>query len=270
MAVNDALQRLVYAASVCLGLGCMPSRAADFPDRPISIVIGFAAGGGTDVVARIFAQWLEKPLKQRVIVENRSGAGGTLSAQYVARATPGYTLLLGTGAVFSIAPLLYPKLPYDTDTAFVPLAGIASNSQVILVKEALPVHSPQEFVSYLRKHPGQVLFGSAGIGSTTHLAGVKFAQEVGVPMKHVPYRGLGPALIDLAAGNIDVIFDGVPLHIGGSLPPRVRAIATTGKTRAPGLTRLPTVAESGWKNFTASTWYGLFARLRRPTLSVRN
>jgi tripartite-type tricarboxylate transporter receptor subunit TctC len=260
-----SLLRSAALAGAGTVLRATAAQAETFPERPISIVVGFAAGGGTDIVARDAAQRLEKRLRQPVIIENRPGAGGTLAAQFVANAAPnGYTLLLGTGAVFSIAPLLYRKLPYNTETAFVPLAGLASNSQVILVKEALPIHTPQELVAYLRQHPDKLLFGSAGNGSTTHLSGVQFAQRVGVGMTHVPYRGLGPALIDLAAGNIDMIFDGVPPHVGGNLPPNVRAIATTDTMRAPGFPDLPTLAESVLPDFAASTWYGLFAPAATP------
>ncbi|MCA3633076.1 MAG: tripartite tricarboxylate transporter substrate binding protein [Methylobacterium sp.] len=229
--------------------------------RPITLLNPFPAGGGTDAFARPLAAVLDKQLNQRVIIDNRGGAGGTLGAGQAARMTPdGYTFFVGA-AHHTIAPAIYPKLEYDLEKDFVPIAVIAMPPQVVsLSPKALPnVKSLKDFIAHAKANPGKINFGSSGNGSTHHIAGEMFKMLAGVDLVHVPYRGAGPALQDLVSGKIDVMFDGL-----GSSAPQIQGgnllgLAVASEARNAAIPDVPTAEEAGLKGYVVSTWYGVWA-----------
>src|ERR1700692_1400683 len=219
--------------------------AADFPGRPIRVVVPYAAGGPTDVLGRMVAEFLGRDLGQAAFVENRPGAQGAIGAETAARADPdGYTLLVVAGSMIVLNPLLYKKLSYDPARDFRMLALITEVPVVMEVHPSVPARTVAEFVTYAKQNPGKLSFGSAGTGGTIHLAGEMFRQMAGIEMTHVPYKGAAPALTDLLAGNIQVMFDSV----GTALPPvrsgMLRALGVSSAQRISDLPDLPTIAES--------------------------
>ena len=233
----------------------------DWPDRPVRIVVPYPPGGSNDILARLLAEALRPRLSQPVLVENRAGAGGNVGADAVAKAPPdGHTLLLTAPGPLAINAALYRGMPYDPARDLVPVALVASVPIVLMVTNALPVTSVAELIALARREPGRLSFGSSGNGSTNHLAGELLKGMAGIEMVHVPYRGAAPAMTDLIAGQVQVLFDNMP----GSLPQiragRVRALAVAGGTRAAVLPELPTVAEAaGLPGFAAESWFGLAA-----------
>ncbi|WP_342711611.1 tripartite tricarboxylate transporter substrate binding protein [Bradyrhizobium sp. B124] len=243
----------------------LPARAADYPSRPIKLVVPYAAGGPTDVLGRIVGEYLGRDLKQVVVVENKAGAQGAIGAEAVARSDPdGYTLFVTAASIFVLNPLLYKKLPYDPARDFRLLSVITDAPMIMEVHPSVPAKTIAEFVAYAKKNPGKLNFGSAGTGGTVHLAGEMFKQMAGVEMTHVPYKGAGPALQDLLSGNIQLMFD----TLGTALPPvksgMLRALAVTSTERVPDLPDLPTIAESGYPDYAVSVWYGIAAPSKVP------
>jgi tripartite-type tricarboxylate transporter receptor subunit TctC len=233
--------------------------------KPIRMIVGTAPGGPIDFSARLAAQKLTEALGQSVVVDNRTGASGTIGTSYVAKATPdGYTLLMASAATLCIVPNLYPNIPYDTLRDFAPISTVAAVSYAVVVNPAVPVKSVQEFIALAKAKPGQLRFGSAGSGSVTHLAVVLFQSMAGVDFVHVPYKGAGPAMIDLIGGQLDFMFDSLltstPLVKAGKL----RALAQTSLRRSTVLPDVPTVAETALPGFEASTWFGLVAPAKTP------
>lgn len=240
--------------------------AADpYPTKPIRLVVTFAPGGTADLVGRIVAQKMAELLGQQVIVENRGGAGGNIGAALAAQANPdGYTLLLGATSNMAINVSLYKKLPYRPLEDFVPIGLVASAPHLMVVNASLPVQSVQDFVAYA-KRPGQrITFGSGGVGTPTHLAGVLFQDLTGIAMVHVPYKGSGPALTDLMGGVITVIFDSLPAALPLVQSKRLKAVAQTGAERVPELPDVPTMQQSGLKSLVVTGWFGLFVRAGAP------
>ncbi|GKQ50542.1 tripartite tricarboxylate transporter substrate binding protein [Bradyrhizobium sp. Ce-3] len=243
----------------------LPARAADYPTRPIKLVVPYAAGGPTDVLGRIVGEYLGRDLKQVVVVENKAGAQGAIGAEAVARSDPdGYTLFVTAASIFVLNPLLYKKLPYDPARDFRLLSVITDAPMIMEVNPSVPAKTIAEFVAYARKNPGKLNFGSAGTGGTVHLAGEMFKQMAGVEMTHVPYKGAGPALQDLLSGNIQLMFD----TLGTALPPvksgMLRALGVSSTARIPDLPDLPTIAESGYPDYAVSVWYGIAAPSKVP------
>uniref|UniRef100_A0A973WLV1 Tripartite tricarboxylate transporter substrate binding protein n=1 Tax=Bradyrhizobium quebecense TaxID=2748629 RepID=A0A973WLV1_9BRAD len=243
----------------------LPARAADYPSRPIKLVVPYAAGGPTDVLGRIVGEYLGRDLKQVVVVENKAGAQGAIGAEAVARSDPdGYTLFVTAASIFVLNPLLYKKLPYDPARDFRLLSVITDAPMIMEVHPSVPAKTIAEFVAYAKRNPGKLNFGSAGTGGTVHLAGEMFKQIAGVEMTHVPYKGAGPALTDLLSGNIQLMFD----TLGTALPPvksgMLRALAVTSTERIPDLPDLPTIAESGYPDYAVSVWYGIAAPSKVP------
>lgn len=252
--------RLVAFFAVLLGIVIMPGHAQTYPSKPIRLIVGSSPGGPIDFSARLAAQKLTEGLGQSVVVDNRTGAGGTIGTEYVAKATPdGYTLLMASAATLCITPHLYPRIPYDTLKDFAPISTVAAVSYVVVVHPSLPAKSVREFIALAKAKPGELRFGSAGSGSVTHLAVELFRSMAGVEFVHVPYKGAGPAMIDLLGGQLDFMFDSVltstPLVKAGKL----RALAQTGAKRSVVLPDLPTVAETALPGYEASTWFGLVA-----------
>jgi tripartite-type tricarboxylate transporter receptor subunit TctC len=242
-----------------------PSANAAWPDRPITIIVPFPAGGGTDTFARPLAQQLGEQLGKSVVVDNRGGAGGTLGAGVAARAVPdGYTFFMG-GAHHAVAPSIYKKLSYDIQEDFVPVALLAQPPQVIVVNpKKLPVNNLKEFLEAARKTPGLVNYGSAGVGSTHHLAGELFALKTGLQLTHVPYQGAGPMLTGLITGQVDVAFDGLGSSATHIRAGTIRPLAVAAAARSPSMPEVPTVAEAGVAGYEVSTWYAMWAPAGTP------
>jgi tripartite-type tricarboxylate transporter receptor subunit TctC len=242
-----------------------PAAAADYPNRPIKLVVPYAAGGPTDVLGRLVGEYLGRDIKQPVIVENKAGAQGAIAAEMVARSEPdGYTLFVTAASIFVLNPQLYKKLNYDPIKDFRMLALITDLPVVMEVHPSVPAKTVAEFVAYAKQNPGKLNFGSAGTGGTIHLAGEMFKQMAGVDLVHVPYKGAGPALTDLLSGNIQLMFD----TLGTALPPvkagSLRALGVSSVQRIADLPDVPTIAESGYPDYSVSVWYGISAPSKLP------
>jgi tripartite-type tricarboxylate transporter receptor subunit TctC len=239
--------------------------AADYPTKPIRLIVPFAAGGGNDAVARNIAQRIALGLTQQVVVDNRAGAGGIVGAEVAAKAAPdGYTLFLGGVGSHAINPALHRDLPYDPIKDFAPISLIASAPLVIVVHPSLPVKTIDELIAYARAHPGQLNYASNGNGSSSHLAAALFESMTGTKMTHVPYKGLAPALVDLLSGQVQLMFSSVVAIIPQVQAGKVRAIAVTGRKRLAQLPAIPTVDEAGVRGYQASSWYGILAPAGTP------
>jgi tripartite-type tricarboxylate transporter receptor subunit TctC len=236
-----------------------PAASENFPGKPVRVIVPYAAGGGTDTSARIVAQKLAEKWGQSVIVDNRSGAAGIIGTEIVANATPdGYTLLVAAGA-HAINPSLYAKLPYNTMKDFASLALLVTGQNILVVNSALSATTVRELIALAKSRPGQLSFGSGGTGQTTFVAAALFNSMAGIEMIHIPYKGGAPAVADLIAGRISVMFGPIVLtlpHVKGG---RVRALAVTGARRAKATPELPTIAESGLPGYEANEWFGMFA-----------
>jgi tripartite-type tricarboxylate transporter receptor subunit TctC len=236
-----------------------------YPDQPIRIIDPFPSGSPVDVIGRLIADRLEKALGQPVLVESKSGAGGTLGANYVAKSPPdGYTLLVTTGSTLATAPALYRSLPYDPIADFAPIWAVKSSGQVVVVNPALPVRSLQELVQYANAHKGEVSYASSGFGTVQHLAGELFVAHTGAPLTHVPYRGGAPATNDLIGGHIQVMFDAIGNTLQNIEAGKLRALAVLRAQRARVLPDVPTAAEAGVPGVELNGWVGLFAPAATP------
>jgi tripartite-type tricarboxylate transporter receptor subunit TctC len=246
---------------LAIGLALSASAAAQgWPAKAVTLVVPFPAGGGTDAFARPLAAQLSKQLGRQVIIDNRGGAGGTIGAAFAAKATPdGYTYFIGA-AHHAIAPAIYPKLDYDIQKDFIPMSVIATPPQVIVINpQRVPVSNLKAFVAYAKKNPGKLNYGSAGNGTSHHLAGELFKLQTKTFITHIPYRGAGPALQDLIAGQVDLMFDGLGSSAGHIKGGRIKALAVAASKRAPGFPDVPTTAEAGVPGYEVSTWYGIWA-----------
>ncbi|MFC3337209.1 Bug family tripartite tricarboxylate transporter substrate binding protein [Paracandidimonas soli] len=243
---------------------CSLAGAQSWPDKPIRMVVPFPAGGATDVVARLIAQEASSQLGQQIVVENKSGAGGTIGAGEAARAAPdGYTILLTTSSTHAISPHLFKSLPYDP-ASFTPIAHLADAASILLVTPSLPANSVQELIDLARQKPDELNYASSGNGTIPHLTCASFLARAGVSMTHVPYRGTGPGLNDLIAGNIQVLCDSLPTGLPHVRSGKARALAVTGPERSPLAPELPTVAESGLPGYSSVTWFGLYGPAGLP------
>jgi tripartite-type tricarboxylate transporter receptor subunit TctC len=246
------------------GVLASPAFAQSWPQRPVTVLVPFAAGGNTDGIARMAAQRLSEALGQQFVVENRPGAGGAIAADVAAKAAPdGYTLFVGALPVMAIVPAMQ-KVRYDPQKDFAPISNIATNPFVLVVNKDFAANTLPEFIAQVRAHPNELSYGSAGIGSLNHLSMALFLHAAGLQMIHVGYKGNAPALADIVAGHIPAMFsnlsDALPQISGGT----VRALAVSGAKRAPQLPDVPTVAESGYPRFKTLTWNGLLAPADTP------
>lgn len=258
------------AAGVALSASfAMASGPAGYPARPVTIVVPFAPGGGSDNIARLLATRLSERTKGTFIIENKPGAGTNIGNEAVSRANAdGHTLLFGQ-VTLSINPYVYKALRYDVQKDFTAVAQFATSPTVLVVTSALMAKNVQEFVAHAKANPGKVNFGSGGAGTSVHLAGELFESLTGTQMVHIPYRGSAPAVTDLIGGQIQAIFDTAPSalpHIAGG---KVRALAVTGSKRLPELPNVPTFAEAGVPGFDAPAWYGLLAPAKTPAPVVQ-
>ena len=243
--------------------------AQAWPNRPVNIVVPFPAGGGTDAFARPLFATMSKTTGKQFVIDNKGGAGGTLGASLAARAAPdGYTFFMGA-VHHAIAPSMYPKLDYNIDSDFIPVGLIASVPQVIVVNpQRVPVSDLKGLLDYLRKNPGKLNYGSAGNGTSHHLAGELFKLQTKTFITHIPYRGAGPALQDLIAGQVDLMFDGLgssAVHIKNG---RIKALAVASEKRAPGFPDVATSIEGGVPTYQVATWYGLWAPKGTPQSAI--
>jgi tripartite-type tricarboxylate transporter receptor subunit TctC len=262
------MKNLLCAAFVVAGLVPVESAAQSYPSRPITMVLPFAAGGPTDTLARILAERMRGSLGQPVIVENVAGAAGTLSIGRVVRATPdGYTLSLGPWNSHVLTGALY-SLPFDLQNDLQPVSLIANNPSVIVSKTAAPAKDLSELIAWIKANPDKLSAGTSGVGAATHVAGVLLQQLTGTRFQFVPYRGAGPAVQDLVAGQIDLMIDQISNVLGQIRAGRVRGYAVTSKTRALVAPELPTVDEAGLPDFHISVWHGLWAPKNTPRETV--
>ena len=260
-----ALALSAGAALILIASGA--TAQGSWPTKPVRIVVPFAAGGTTDILARAMAPELSKAFGQQFIVDNRAGAGGNVGAEIVARsANDGYTLLMGTVGTHGINRALYPKLPYDPIKDFVPITLVAAVPNVMEMNadkaRELNINSVADFIKYAKANPGKLNMASSGSGTSIHLAGELFKSMTGSFMTHIPYRGSGPALLDLVGGNADVMFDNLPSSMQQIKGGKLKALAVTSAKRSPALPDVPTVEEAGGpalKGFEASSWFGLLA-----------
>lgn len=245
-------------------LGAAPAAAA-FPERPISLVVPFPAGGSTDLVARVIAERMSASLGQQVVVENKGGAGGNLGSAQVAKAEPdGYTILMGTVATHALNPAIYKKMPYDAVTDFAPVSLLVTVPNVLVVNPDFPAKSVAELIALAKEKPGEYSYASSGNGTPLHLSGELFKTMAGVDMVHIPYKGSGPALTDLLGGHVPIMFDNLPSSTGYIKDGRLRGLAVTTAERAASMPDLPTIAESGLPGYETYTWNALFAPAGTP------
>ena len=266
--------RRTLVAGGLLALAPRPGRAqAPYPTRPVTLVVPFAAGGSTDVVGRLVAQKMSDVLGQQVVVENVVGAGGNVGAARVAKAEPdGYTILMGTVATHALNPLILKRKPYDPVADFSPVALLAVVPNVLIVNPSVPAKTVGELIALLKADPTKYNYASSGVGTPLHLSGELFKSLAGVSMQHIPYRGSGPALNDVVAGQVPIQFDNLPSASEFIRAGSLRGLAVTTRERAPSFPDLPTIAESGLPNYETYTWNALFAppRTPRPVVDALN
>lgn len=260
-------KRHLIAAAMAVSVLALqaPAEAQSWPQRPITFIVPFPAGGGTDAFARPLAAQLDQQLNQRIIIENRGGAGGTVGASAAAKASPdGYTFFVGA-AHHAIAPALYPKLDYDIKTDFIPIAVIAQPPQVIVVHPGkVQAKTVAELIDFAKKNPEKLNYASAGNGTTHHLAGELFQISTGTKLTHVPYRGAGPALQDTVAGQVDLLFDGLGSSAAQIQSGALRGLAVAAASRSDAVPDVPTAKEAGLTGYEVSTWYALWAPKGTP------
>jgi tripartite-type tricarboxylate transporter receptor subunit TctC len=256
--------RMTLALALLLSLAASP-QAQDYPNRPVKIVVPYPPGGSNDVIARIVAQRLSEDLKQQFIVENRAGANGNVGAASVATGdADGYTLFLTAPGPLTINQSLYSKLSFDPSKDFAPVALVASVPIVLMVHPDVKAANVKELIAIAQAQPGKLNFGSSGIGSTNHLAGELLKSMAKIDMVHVAYKGAAPAMNDLIAGHIPIMFDNMPAALPQVAGNKVHALAVAGDKRAAAMPNVPTVAESGLPGFDASAWFGLVAPAKTP------
>jgi tripartite-type tricarboxylate transporter receptor subunit TctC len=259
-------RRWLQTAAACAAIATPLTRAqSGWPAKPVTFIVPFPSGGGTDAFARPLSAVLTRQLGRQVIIDNRGGAGGTVGATIASKAAPdGYTFFMGA-VHHTIAPSMYPHLDYNLETDFIPVGLISSVPQVVVVNpQRMPVNDLKEFLAMVRKSPGRFNYGSAGNGTSHHLAGELFKLQTNTFITHIPYRGAGPALQDLISGQVDIMFDGLGSSATHIRSGRIRGLAVAAPRRAPGFPDLPTSAEAGLPSYQVSTWYGLWAPKGTP------
>lgn len=239
--------------------------AQTYPDKPIRLIVPFAPGGGGDTLARSVSMAASEALGQQVVVDNKPGAGGNVGSELAARApADGYTILYGTNGTHAINHALYSRTGFDAIKDFEPVSRLTRIAGIVVVTNTMPVNSVKELLDYVRANPGKVNFGSAGNGTTSHVAGEMFKQDANVDIVHIPYRGNGPAMVDLTAGQVQMMIDVMPAAYPHVKSGNIRALAVTTSTRVGSVPELPTLAEAGVPNFDMSAWDGIWAPAGTP------
>lgn len=260
--------RALGAALLAMSLWAPAAHAQQYPSQPIKIIVSLAPGGVADIVARALAAKLGEQGKQ-VVVENRTGGGGIIGADAAAKSAPdGYTFYMGFHATQSILPHLNSKLPYNPAKDFVPVIFITTSPNILIVHPSVPATTPKELIAHIKANPGKLTYGSPGLGSSGHLAGEQFKQINNLEIQHVHYRGAAPALQDLVAGHVQVMFDIVPLTKEQLAAGRVRPLAITAAKREPAVPNVPTFAELGMPGIEGGPWFGLFAPAGTPRAAI--
>jgi|KBSMisStandDraft_5_1062788.scaffolds.fasta_scaffold156911_2 tripartite-type tricarboxylate transporter receptor subunit TctC len=239
--------------------------AADYPSKPIRMIVGFAAGGGTDTTARAIAQKMSAAMGEQVVVDNRPGAAGNVATELVVRGpADGYTILMGTIAALAINPTLYGNLAFDPIKDLAPVSQAVNSSNILVVHPSVQAKSVQELIALAKAKPGTLNYGSSGIGGTGHLAGVLFDELAGTKMTHVPYKGGGPAMIELVGGQVQLVFATPPTAVPQIKSGKIRGLAVTTLKRSSVMPDLPTISESGLKGYDANNWYGVVVPVKTP------
>ena len=274
MHLFDASKRLaaqsIYALAALFLIASSSLAQTAWPNKPVRIIVPFAAGGTTDILARAMAPELSKAFGQTFIVENRAGAGGNIGADLVAKSPPdGYTILMGTVGTHGINKALYTKMPFDSQKDFAPITLVAGVPNVMVMNaekaRALNISTVQDFITYAKANPAKFSMASSGNGTSIHLAGELFKSRTGIFMTHIPYRGSGPALLDLVGGSVDVMFDNLPSALPQIRSGKLKAFAVTSAQRSAAVPDLPTIEEAGkLAGFDASSWFGLLAPAGTP------
>ena len=253
-------RRVTAGLAFLLAITAFVASAQNYPSRPIRLIVPYPPGGPTDLVGRTIGQKLTEAWGQQVVVENRAGAASAVGTEVAARsAADGYTLLLGTSAGFCINPALGGKLPYDAERDFAPISLLVINPQILVVHPSLPVHSVKGLVALAKSRPGQINYASVGNGSPQHLGMEMLKSMTGIEMVHIPYKGTAPAITDILAGNVSLMFNSMPSVLPQANSGKLRGIAVGSAKRSPAAPDIPTVAEAGVPGFEYVTWYGLFA-----------
>ncbi len=264
MNTTKSLSKIVVIASLVACVG-FPALAQEYPVRPITFIVPFAAGGAIDQMARAVGLAVGKELGQNVVIDNRLGAGGNIGAAMVAKAEPnGYTLLVGTSATHGVNPTLFKKTPFDARRDFIPVAELGFVPNVLVVRADAPWKNVNELVAAAKSNPGKLTFGSAGNGTSLHLAGELLKDAGKVDLTHVPYKGAAPASLDLLAGNISMMFDTISVSIPNLQANKTRALAVTTANRYFALPDVPTFGEIGYSGVVSETWAGVFAPAKTP------
>lgn len=254
-----------WSAALLCCFGAPHASAQAYPARAVRMIVPFPPGGPNDILGRVVAQKASESLGQQIIVDNRGGAGGIIGTEAAAKAAPdGYTLLLSGTAALSINPSLHAKLPYDPVKDFAPISLLATAPSILIVHPALPVKTVKEFIALAKRKPGALNYASAGIGTPPHLAGELFKSTAGINITHVPYKGGGPALTDLLAGQVELYFSGISSAIPLIKDGRVKAIAVTSAKRSSIMPEMPTIAESGLPGYEVGNWYAILGPAGLP------
>ena len=269
------LARLAGFVAATISLAALPlahaqsPAPANYPDRPIRLVVGVPAGGTIDLIARIIGQQLSKQMGQSVIVENKGGAGGNIGANFVAKAAPdGYTLFVSVIGTMAINPSLYKSLPFDPVKDFASISQLSSVPQLMVINKNVPANTLAEFITYAKANPGKLNYASGGSGTATHLAGELFNAVAGTDLVHVPYKGSAPAMTDLISGQAAAMFDQISTALPQVRNGTVRAMGVTTKQRSPVAPDIPSLAEGGLTGYDMSTWHGLVAPAGTPVAII--
>ena len=258
------MKSIAFGIAACIALGSTAVEAQQWPTRPIRMLVGFPAGGPTDVVARLVSEKVSAQIGQRIVVDNRAGAAGNIAVEILSKSAPdGHTLLYSSNAI-ALSPGLYSKLGYDPNKDLAPVTEIGAGCLIFLVHPSLPVQSVQAFVDYAKTRPGQLNFASSGTGTSTHLAAVLFSQRTGIQTQHIPYKGTAPSLVDMIAGRTQFLMGAVLTAVPHVKEGRLRALAVTGAKRIQSLPDLRTIEEAGLPGFVVTTWQGVFAPAGMP------
>jgi len=254
-------RKYLFLFIIFLSLGFTSfASAQSYPSKTVRILVGFAPGGSTDILARVIAQEMSKNVGQQVIIDNRPGAGGNIAAELTSKAPPdGHTLFACTTGVFAIQPFLYSKLPYDPDKGLVPVTQTGSLPYILVVHPSLPVKNVRDFIAFVKTRPGEINYASSGIGTASHLSAALFASSAGLKMVHVPYKGTGNAMSDLLAGQVVMIFDQPVSSLPHVQAGKLRVLGISSGKRFPTLKEIPTIAEQGVPGFEAISWAGICA-----------